>query len=49
MEHLGDEFDLGCLVGVLVSKLNRQIEASTVPNGVLWTKNDGLPVEERVT
>ena len=48
VKHLGKELDLRGLVWVVLSKLNRQVEAPSVPNCVFWTEDDSLPMEERV-
>ena len=46
MEHFCNEFDFGSLVRVLLSEFYRQVEAATLPNGVLRSKDDSLPVEK---
>ncbi len=48
VEHFGQELDLGCLVRVLLSKLDCQIKTATFPDGVIRSKNYSFPVEERV-
>ena len=49
MEHLGDKFDLGRLVGVLLCEVHCQLEYATLPDGVRGSKDNGIPLEEGVT
>ena len=46
VEHFGYKFDFGSFVRVLLCEFYRQVKATTLPNGVLRSKDDGLPVEK---
>ena len=48
MKHFGQKLHLGCFIRIILSELNRQVETSTVPNGILWAKNDSVPVEQTI-
>ena len=45
MEHFSQELDFRCFIRVFLCELNCEVETSAIPNGVIWTENDGLPVE----
>ena len=49
MEHFRHESNFGCFVRIVVTELNDQIEDSALPNGVVRSKNDCFPLEERIT
>ena len=48
MKHFRQKLHLWCFVWIVLSELDRQVEASTVPNGIFRTKNDSVPVEQTV-
>ena len=49
VEHISDESDFWWLVRVVFSELDNQIEDTSLPNAIVWPKDDCLPLEERVT
>jgi hypothetical protein len=48
MVHLREEFDDGRLVRVPLGKLEVQHERTILPRGVVWPKDDGLPLHDVV-
>ena len=48
MEHFSQEFDFRCFIRVFLCELNSELKTSAIPNGIIWTENDGLPVEQAI-
>jgi len=43
MEHLRQESDLRCLVGIIFGEFEYQLEGPAFPGGVVRSEDDGLP------
>ena len=48
MENLGHELNLWRLIRVFFCKLNRQVKAATIPDGVFGAEDYSFPLKERV-
>ena len=48
VEHFCQKLHFRRLVRIFFRELESEIEAASVPNGVLRAENDGLPVEQRI-
>ena len=49
VEHFGQKLNLWRFVWIVLRELDCQVEASAFPDGVFRSKNNSLPMEERIT